>query len=106
MSRVFIVLRCGDHDRVDVMGVYTTKKEAVKKILFLLKMQYETNDVDDNDRRRFGKRWFGKNDNDPLPVWNDFKQYFKNQLEYDNDKDSKCSPLYIHYYDIQSAVLY
>lgn len=106
MSRVFIVLRKGDHDNSDVMGAYTTKKKAVKRILLLLKRQYNTNDVDDNDRKRFGKRWFGKNDNEPLPVWTDFKQYFKNQLEYDNDKDAKCDPLYVYYYEIQSVILH
>lgn len=100
MSNLFIVLRKGDLDSVNVMGTYPTKILAVERVLELLKSQYGY-DVYDDDRKRFAKRWFPERGNDFIPEWNDFEQYFENQL---NEND-KCDPLYIYYYEIHQSIL-
>jgi hypothetical protein len=99
MSSYWLVLRCGDLDSVDVMGLYTTKIKGINKILELQYSMYET--LDHNDISRIAKKWFKNNTYDSNNItWNNFKNFFKNQLKINEDVDSECSALYIYYYKI------
>jgi hypothetical protein len=74
MAEYWVVLQYNNDDNYDAqsIGIFSTKKKAINKILELCKKEYNDSKSDEEFIEDVVEEWFGEVE-EPV-VWNDFKE--------------------------------
>ena len=90
MSTYWGLIKYNNDDNHDAytIGIYSSKKKAVNKLLELLKVEY--NEFDDNKDELLEEvdNWFDEWSSDEPPTWSDYKAVIKEMLAI--NKDTSC----------------
>ena len=86
MEECWILIQYNNDDNYDAesIGMYSTKERAIKKVLKIIKKEFE--ECSKIDILELTEDWFEEEDNSEAPIWDDCCKIIKNKLA----KECEC----------------